>query len=169
MPTATSLINRLELTQELKFCSHKVVQFFQCLAGWLGRITCSTSDKIFFKVTLNHIKSKNKQSDTDYLKDSTLFKVWTQKLEPPSSRDRSLLGWRMWCDRSYMHLGTPHYYLGDSVNSKPNLPTIPFSIITILGSLHERSSTLDTPNWPGRCRTRRDSAPGFLMLKEVYS
>lgn len=62
MPTATSLINRLKLTQELKFCSHKVIQFSQYLAGWLGQITWSTKYKIFFKVSLNYIKPKNKQS-----------------------------------------------------------------------------------------------------------
>lgn len=80
MPAATSLVNRLYLTQKLEDCSHKVIEFSQFLAGWLEQITCSTTYKIFFKVTLNYIERGNKQSDAGYLQNST-FQVLNSKLE----------------------------------------------------------------------------------------
>lgn len=87
MPTATSLVNHLYLTQKLKDCSHKVIEFSQFLAGRLEQITCSTTYNIFLKVTLNSIKAGDKQSDADYLQNST-FQVLNSKLELPSSRDK---------------------------------------------------------------------------------
>ena len=65
MPTATSLVNRLYLTQKLKIAATKFLNFFQFLAGRLEEISFSTTYKTFFKVTLNFIKPGNKQSDAD--------------------------------------------------------------------------------------------------------